>query len=318
VRRQAAGPAGIITAVYNVGEGSRVPIDGRLASVPEQPNRADRALKLQVSMSVRMCRRCLAALLIAAAGALMASCAAKKTIVPTGMLEADKYLFTRGTELAGKKKWLQSREYFRQIVDNYPQSSFRPDAKLGLGDTYLGEGTSESLVLAQNEFKEFLTFFPTNPRADYAQFKMGFTHFRQMPTADRDQTETRQAVVEFALFIQRYPNSTLLPEAKEKLRESRNRLSESDYKVGFFYWRSKWYPGAVDRFRSLLANDPGYARRDAVYFHLADCFVKIGSPAQALPYFDKLVAEFEKSEYLAASQKAAAGIKAQMASEIKK
>jgi outer membrane protein assembly factor BamD len=147
---------------------------------------------------------------------------------------------------------------------------------------------------------------------------MGFTHFRQMPTADRDQTETRQAVVEFALFIQRYPNSTLLPEAKEKLRESRNRLSESDYKVGFFYWRSKWYPGAVDRFRSLLVNDPGYARRDAVYFHLADCFVKIGSPAQALPYFDKLVAEFEKSEYLAASQKAAAGIKAQMASEIKK
>jgi hypothetical protein len=55
-----------------------------------------------------------------------------------------------------------------------------------------------------------------------------------------------------------------------------------------------------------------------VYFHLADCFVKIGNPAQALPYYDKLVAEFEKSEYLVASQKASDDIKAQLASQMKK
>jgi outer membrane protein assembly factor BamD len=264
-----------------------------------------------------MCRRFLAALLIAVPGALLASCAANKTVVPPGMLEADKYLFERGTALLGKKKWIQSREYFRQIVDNYPQSSHRPDAKLGLGDSYLGEGTAEALVLAQNEFKEFLTFFPTNARADYAQFRMGLSHNRQMPAADRDQTETKQAVIEFAVFLQRYPNSPLLGEVKAKLRESRNRLSESDYKVGFFYWRGRWYPGAIDRFRAVLTNDPEYPNRDAVYFHLADCFVKVGNPAQALPYYDKLIAEFEKSEYLAAAQKTAAAIKAQMASQKK-
>ncbi|MCX6539088.1 MAG: outer membrane protein assembly factor BamD [Acidobacteria bacterium] len=263
--------------------------------------------------------RCVpAALLIAMTGSLLTSCAANKSVVPTGILEADKYLFERGTELLGRKKWLQSREYFRQIVDNYPQSAYRPDAKLGLGDSYLGEGTAEALVFAQNEFKEFLTFFPTNARADYAQYKMGLTHNHQMPAADRDQTETKQAVIEFALFLQRYPNSPLLGEVKAKLRESRNRLSESDYKVGFFYWRGRWYPGAIDRFRSVLTNDPEYTNRDAVYFHLADCFVKVGNPAQALPYYDKLIAEFEKSEYLVAAQNASASIKAQMASLMKK
>ena len=54
-----------------------------------------------------------------------------------------------------------------------PQSPYRPDAKLGIGDTYLGEGTREALVLAINEFREFLSFYPTNPRADYAQYKLG-------------------------------------------------------------------------------------------------------------------------------------------------
>jgi outer membrane protein assembly factor BamD len=265
-----------------------------------------------------MVRPFLAALLIAVTGALLASCAANKSIVPTGTLDADKFLFERGTDLLGRKKWIQSREYFRQIVDNYPQSVHRPDAKLGLGDSYLGEGTAESLVLAQNEFKEFLTFFPTSARADYAQYKMGITYSRQMPAADRDQTQTKQAVIEYALFLQRYPNSPLLGEVKAKLRESRDRLSESDYRVGYFYWRARWYPGAIDRLRSVLTNDPEYASRDAVYFHLADCFVKVGNPAQALPYYDKLIAEFEKSEYLAAAQKAAAGIKAQLASQMKK
>ncbi|MEI6667967.1 MAG: outer membrane protein assembly factor BamD [Acidobacteriota bacterium] len=265
-----------------------------------------------------MFRRGLVIGLVAASAALAAACAGNKSMVPTGMAEADKFLFERGSDLLTRKKWLQSREYFRQIVDNYPQSTFRPEAKIGVGDTYLGEGTAEALVFAQNEFKEFLTFFPTSPRADYAQFKMGLTHYRQMPSADRDQTETRAAVVEFNLFLQRYPNSALLGEAKAKLRESRNRLSESDYKVGFFYWRSRWYPGAIDRFRAVLTDDPDYPARDAVYFHLADCYVKVGTPAQALPYFDKLLTEFKTSPYRTEADTAAAGIKAKMASQISK
>jgi outer membrane protein assembly factor BamD len=277
-----------------------------------------RVMKMQVSMIVRMCRRVLAALLILAAGLTTASCATNKTIVPTGLLDADKFLFDRGTELLGKRKWSQAREYFRQIVDNYPQSSYRPDSKLAMGDTYLGENNAESLVLAQNEFKEFLTFFPTSVRADYAQYKMGLTHFRQMPAADRDQSETKLALVEFATFLSRYPNSALLDEVKSKLRDTRSRLSESDFKVGFFYWRAKWYPGAIERLQAVLKSDPDYPARDAVYFHLADCYVKMGNLAQALPYFDKLIAEFQASKFLEISKTQSASIKQKMADLMKK
>ena len=70
-----------------------------------------------------------------------------------------------------------------QVTETYTQSPYRPDAKLGIGDTYLGEGTPEALVLALNEFQEFLAFYPTHPRADYAQYKLGMTHFRQMRSA---------------------------------------------------------------------------------------------------------------------------------------
>ena len=108
---------------------------------------------------------------------------------------------TAATELLGKKKWFQAREYFRQLVDNYPQSTYRPDAKLGLGDTYLGENTAESLVLAQNEFREFLTFYPTNPRADYAQFKLGDEPLQADARAGPRPDRNEEAVAELNAFV---------------------------------------------------------------------------------------------------------------------
>jgi outer membrane protein assembly factor BamD len=246
--------------------------------------------------------RALVAASVLAALAFVPACSRQKNVVPTGILEGDKYLMDRGTELIGKKKWFQAREYFRQLVDNYPQSNYRPDAKLGVGDTYLGEKSPESLVLAQNEYREFLTFYPTHARADYAQFKLGMSYFLQMLAPDRDQTSTREAIAELAAFTQRYPQSALLEDGRQKLRGAQNRLSESEYKVGYFYWRNKWYPGAIERFRSVLKTDPGYPMRDAVYYHLGDSLVKMGRRAEAVPYFDRLVKEFEKSEYLAKAE----------------
>ena len=246
--------------------------------------------------------RSVAILLFGLLASAALACGGKKDVLPTGISEIDKFLFERGTEALNERKWFTAREYFTRLVDNYPQSPHRPDAKLGVGDSYLGDGSLESLVLAINEFKEFLTFYPTHRRADYAQYKLGFAHYRQMRGPERDQTETRAAVQEFETFFERYPNSALTPEVREKWREARDRLSTSEYRVGLFYHRQRWYPGAIDRFKDLLQEDPGFTNRDGVYFHLAEALMKVNRPAEALPYYDRLVKEFESSEYLARAQ----------------
>jgi outer membrane protein assembly factor BamD len=238
-----------------------------------------------------------------------------RNMVPPGTSEPDKFLFDKGTDALNGKKWLTAREFFKQVTETYTASPYRPDAKLGIGDTYLGEGTAEALVLAINEFREFLSFYPTHKRADYAQYKLGLAHFRQMRAPQRDQTETREAVREFDTFITRYPNSSLMPEVKAKLRDARDRLSESDYLVGYFYYRQRWYPGAIDRFKTLLKQDPGYTGRDGVYFYLAGALSKVKLEAEALPYFERLLQEFEKSQYLQETHKRVAELKAQAQSK---
>jgi outer membrane protein assembly factor BamD len=231
-----------------------------------------------------------------AAGAI--ACGGKKNTMPTGIAEADKFLFERGTDALNRKKWLTAREFFGRLVDNYPQSPYRPDAKLGLGDSYIGEGGVESLVLAANEFKEFLSFYPTHRRADYAQYKLALCHYQQMRGPERDQRETREAVIEFETFLEKYPNSDLMPEVRARYREARDRLSTSEYRVGYFYFRQKWYPGAIARFQAVLKEDPGYSNRDALYYYLGESLLKVRRDAEALPYFDRLVKEFETSEYI--------------------
>ena len=256
---------------------------------------------------VRLAFACLAL----AIGLTGCSSTAKKP--PVGTPEPDKFLFDQGTEQLNRKHWLTAREYFRQLVDSYPQSRYRADAKLGVGDTYVGEHSSESFVLAANEFREFMTFYPTHERAGYAQFKLGMTHFYQMHSAERDQTETREAIKELTAFVERYPRDNSIAEGRVRLREARDRLSQAEYRVGYFYWRSHWYPGAIDRFKSILASDPEYTNRDAVYFHLADSLAMIKRPAEALPLYEKLIKEFESSEYLAEANKRSTALKAELA-----
>jgi outer membrane protein assembly factor BamD len=264
-------------------------------------------------MTVREFLRTSAGVLLV--GMMAAACASGSKRPPTGTPEPDKFLFERGTESLNEKKWITSREYFRELVDSYPQSPYRANAKIGVADTYLGERTAESYVLAANEFREFLSFYPTHRLAGYAQFKLGMTYFYQMRGPDRDQTETREAIKELATFVDRYqndpsePNRTLVAEGQARLRDARDRLSDYEYRVGFHYFRARWYPGAIDRFKVLLDNDPKYTRRDAVFYYLGECLMKIQRPAEALPYYDRLMGEFESSEYLELARKRATEIK---------
>ena len=250
-------------------------------------------------MNIRIA--CLTGIALLALGA--AACGGGRVDPAATAPNPDRFLYDRGLETLKEEKWIDAREYFRQVVDNYPQSPLRPDAKLGIGDAFLGEHSAESLVLAANEYREFLTFYPQNPRADYAQYKLAMSHFEQMKAPERDQTETEAALREFQAFFDRFPNSQLTPEVRTKWREARDRLSEASFRVGLHYYRIRWYPGAIPRFRDVLRIDPEFSGRDRVYFYLADSLARADNKAEAIPYFERLLAEFPQSERIPDTKK---------------
>jgi outer membrane protein assembly factor BamD len=215
----------------------------------------------------------------------------------TGSVDADKFLFDRGMGYLKEKKWLRSRLYLRQLIDTYPTSAYRYDAKLAIGDTYLGEGRVDSLILAANEFREFLTFFPVAERVDYAQYKLAVAQSRQTLSPQRDQTATHDALKEIDTFLRLYKDSALRPEVEKLHRQMRDLLSESEFAPGLHYYRIKWYAGAIDRFTALLKDDPGFTNIDKVYFYMAESLRKLNAKPEAQIYYEKLLADKPQSKH---------------------
>lgn len=250
-------------------------------------------------------------LLVLCLAILVAGCS-NNPPVTAGPGEADQILLDRGNAALKERRWTTARQYFAELLESYPQSPLRAEAKLGVGDSYLGENNSAAYVYAQNEYREFLAFYPTNPRADYAQMQLGMVHFNQMLHPQRDQTETKEAIREFQTFVDRYPNSPLLPQVKQRLREAKDRLSESDMLVGNFYLSIRNYAGAEQRYRHVLESDPEYTRRDSLYFHLAETLEKTDRRTEALPYYERLIEEFEQSEHLEEAKRRIEALKHQL------
>ena len=236
----------------------------------------------------------LAIIAMAASGA---ACGASEPEITPATVGGDQILFQRGTAALEDDNWLEARDYFLRVRDNYPQSGLRADARLGVADSFEGQGGAASYVSALAEYEDFLSLYPTHSRAAYAQFKLAMVHHHQMRPPERDQSWTRSAIREFDLFIERYPNSGLVGEVRGYLREARDRLSESEFIVGRYYHRNKWWPGAIKRLGTVLDSNPEFTGRELVYFYLADAFSNSGQLEEALPMFQRLLDEFPNTEF---------------------
>jgi outer membrane protein assembly factor BamD len=153
------------------------------------------------------------------------------------------------------------------------------------------------LSQAENEFKDYITFFPTSPLADDAQMKIAMTHVKRLEKADRDKTQAQLAEVEFKSFIESYPDSPLLNEAKQKLREVQELLADGILGVGNFYMVShKDYPAAISRYKEVLKKYPDYSRMPETLFSLGLALQRSGNEPEAAIYYARIVTDHPLSD----------------------
>ena len=145
------------------------------------------------------------------------------------------------------------------MINTYPDSEYVARAKLAVGDSWYAEGGSAGLAQAEIEYKDFITFFPNLPEAAEAQLKVANIHYRQMEKPDRDFTHAKRAEEEYKQLIQQFPDSKLVPEAKQRLREVQEVLAEREFRIGRFYYVKESWPAAIARFKSLTDTYPSIA-----------------------------------------------------------
>ena len=197
-----------------------------------------------------------------------------------------------------KKQWETARQYYKRIVDGFPNSEYGPGARLGLGQSYFEEGGTGNYILAVASLREFLTLYPSHPRADFAQYLVAEAYFKQKNGPDRDQSSTRKALTEYERLLDLYPGSPQVENARKRIRDCRASLARSEYVVGWFYQKGRQaWRAAINRYEGILSDYPDYDRLDEVLFRLSECLDAAGRRAEALPLLDRLLGEYPQSEY---------------------
>lgn len=212
--------------------------------------------------------------------------------------QPDKSLFDRSMDSMKKAHYQEARTLLETLINTYPDSEYIARAKLALGDAWYNEGGKAAWQQAESEYKDFQTFFPNLPEASEAQLKIASMHYREMEKPDRDYTEAQRAADEYKQLIQQYPDSPLVPQAKQKLREVQEILGERQYRIANFYFLRENLAASQARLQSLTESYPLYSQSDEALFELGNIYEKeaAGLKKQKLPEAqkEKLVAQYEK------------------------
>jgi|SRR5579863_1611329 len=201
------------------------------------------------------------------------ACTNKKANNPLANIaskQPDKVLFDKAMDAMKHNRFDVARLTLQTLINTYPDSEFVARAKLAVGDSWYAEGGTAALAQAEQEYDDFITFFPNMPEAAEAQLKIANIHYQQMEKPDRDYTHAKRAEDEYRKMIMQFPDSKLVPEAKQRLLEVQEVLAEREFEIGRFYYLRDSYPASIARLQSLIEKYPLYSKADEALFLLGE------------------------------------------------
>lgn len=218
-----------------------------------------------------MLRRIWCVVLLGTLLAFTAACTNKKSVNPlagVGSKQPDKVLFDKAMDAMRHNRFDVARLTLQTLINTYPDSEYIARAKLAVGDSWYAEGGTAALAQAEQEYSDFEIFFPNMAEAAEAQLKIANIHYQQMEKSDRDYTHAKRAEDEYRKLILTYPDSKLLPDAKQKLLQVQEVLADREFGIGRFYYLRESYPASIARLQSMVDKYPLYSRADEALYLL--------------------------------------------------
>jgi outer membrane protein assembly factor BamD len=207
---------------------------------------------------------------------------------------AEEYL-RLGNQQLSRKRGGQAREYYQQLLEQFPDSAQKVQAQFNVAEALYRE---KNYLEARFEYQKFLELYPTDPLASRAQFQLGMCSLKEVQSADRDQSKTRDALRAFRLFRRQYPQDPLLPQAEVHIRFLRARLAQHEFGVARFYYKKQAYGAAINRLLNLIQLYPNMPDLDEALYMLADSYRGEENYVKAQRVLRLLVDHFPTSAYL--------------------
>ena len=159
-------------------------------------------------------------------------------------------------------------ESFEKLKDWYPFSKFVILAELKTADAYYRFKKYEDAVVG---YEDFENLHPRNEAIPYVIYQTGLCYFEQIDTIDRDHTPAVKAMEIFMRLQKQFPGNLYANRAEEHIKKCIKILAGHEFYVAFYYFKTKHYKAALNRFKWVLANYPDVGIHEKALQYIALC-----------------------------------------------
>ena len=124
--------------------------------------------------------------------------------------------------------------------------------------------------LSRYYFQSFVKTFPNDARVEEALFRAALCSYYLSPESSLDQTDTRTAIDELQLFMDRYPASALRDSTQNMIEGLRGKLEVKAFENARLYHRTGNYKSATIAMAHAIEDYPGSPYQEELQFLIID------------------------------------------------
>lgn len=197
------------------------------------------------------------------AAALSLACAGCAGSIPS-IPNTPPAILAKGDSYYDRGDLFKASEMYKAFLARYAGDDRSDYAQFRLAESYFHD---EQYTLASVEYQLLISNYGYSDYVDDALFQIGVCFWLDTPKVVRDQQKARDALSRFEQFIQTFPTSPLVPEARKYVTLVHERLAEKAFISVRWYYRARKYNAALIYCNKIIDNytDNEYWAR-AVYY----------------------------------------------------
>ncbi|MFH1435533.1 MAG: outer membrane protein assembly factor BamD [Pseudomonadota bacterium] len=209
-------------------------------------------------------------------------------------------LYEKGMKKFEGAGCVEAVKIFTQLKEKYPFSRYSQLADLRIADC---DFDTEEYATASQRYKEFTQRYPSHKDVDYASFKRALATYKRIPGSsfimppvyEREQSFIKEAAREFREFLDDYPDSGHVEEAKGYYVKCLNLLADHELYVARFYYKKSKFKGAIHRCNRVIEKLKDSDMVPEAILLLGECYLKMKKEDQAVATFGFLMSKHSSS-----------------------
>lgn len=147
----------------------------------------------------------------------------------------------------------RAQQMFEGIVRRAPFSKLAALSQFNVGQALEKQGKYGEAIAA---YSTVVSKYPSDDIADDAQYQIGYVRLKQYREGSNDQASSQKAREAFEDFVNRYPESEKVAQARENLKTLEGGSTKSVLDVAKFYDKTKQFKAAVIYYNDVIKTSP--------------------------------------------------------------